>query len=76
MRAGRGGGPCIFRKRIEWTPSGCEPYWKDGAVVDVYFTSPLNLTDVRDATFEALLMCQRLLPDWTIKGPTRYEGDQ
>ena len=54
----------------------CEPYWKDGALVDVHFNSPLHLMDVRDATFEALLLCQRLLPDWRIKGPWQYEGDR
>jgi hypothetical protein len=54
----------------------CEPYWKDRSLVDIRFTSPLNASDIRQATFEALLLCQRLLPQWTVTGPTSYEGDR
>jgi hypothetical protein len=53
-----------------------EPYWKDRSLVDLSFTSALGASDIRQATFQALLQCQRLLPQWTVTGPTCYEGDR
>jgi hypothetical protein len=52
------------------------PYVADRSLVEALFTTPLNASGIAQATFEALRLCQRLLPEWTIAGPSSYEGDR
>jgi hypothetical protein len=52
------------------------PYWKDRSLVDVEFSSRLDAPDIREATFQALLQCQQLLPDWSVTGPTQYAEER
>jgi len=60
----------------EVTIRRCERYWKDKALFDFAIPTPLCAEDICTATFETLRLCRRILPHWTVTGPTDYEGER
>jgi hypothetical protein len=54
----------------------CQRYFKDPALFRISFMTRLNVQNISQAVFLALGQCQRILPRWTVGGPTSYEGEQ
>lgn len=60
----------------EMTLQACERHWQDKALFDVRFTSPLGAETVREAVFETLCVCRKILNAWTVSGPDSYADGQ
>lgn len=56
------------------TLSSCKRYWKDTALYDVCFSSPLNKDDISHAVFSTLLIARKLAYEWQVTGPSNSES--
>jgi len=52
----------------------CKRYWKNVALFDTYFYTPLVSDNVADAVFRTLRICEKLTPRWTVSAPSRYSS--
>lgn len=52
----------------------CKRYWKDAALFDVRFSTPLNSDRIADAIFRTLCICEKLTPRWTVSAPSGYDN--